>query len=83
MSLSDIKVALESLTPDELRQVAVRSWAAFVEKEGLAQDAHTCDEDEPHLLAAIDEAIAQADSAPDHGRHAEDVRLRLREWTSK
>ena len=82
MRMAEIEAALESLTPAELRQVAVRSWAAFVEKEDLAPDAHTCDEDEPGLLAAIDEAIARVHSAPDQGHHADVVRLRLG-WTAR
>jgi hypothetical protein len=83
MSLVEIEAALENLTPDELRRIAVKSWAAFVEKEGHAQGAHECDEDDPSLLAAIDEAIAQADSAPNQGHSAHAVRRRLSEWTSR
>jgi hypothetical protein len=83
MSLAEIEAALEELTPDELRRIAVKSWTAFVEKEGHAQGAHECDEDDPSLLAALDEAIAQADSAQSQGHSAAAVRQRLKEWTSK
>jgi hypothetical protein len=45
MSLAQIEAELEKLTPDELRRLALRSWSAFVEKEGGV--AHDCDEDDP------------------------------------
>jgi hypothetical protein len=64
MSLAEIEAALENLTPDELRRIAVKSWTAFVEKEGHAQGAHESDEDDPSLMVALDEAITQADTAP-------------------
>jgi len=83
MSLAEIEAALENLTPDELRRIAVKSWAAFVEKEGYVQGAHECDEDNPLLLAALDQAITQADSAPNRGHSADNVRQQLKEWTSK
>jgi hypothetical protein len=83
MSLAEIEAALENLTPDELRRIAVKSWAAFVEKEGQAQGTHECDEDNPVLLADLDQAITQADSAPNQGHSADTVRQQLKEWTSK
>ena len=63
MSFAEIEAQLERLTPDELRRLALKSWSAFVAKEGLSEDANQCDEDDPDLLAALDEAVAQADSA--------------------
>lgn len=83
MSLAEIEAALENLTPDELRRIAVKSWAAFVEKEGLAQATNECDEDDPNLLAALDQAIAQADATPGQGHSAHTVRQRLSGWTSR
>lgn len=83
MSLAQIEAELEKLTPDELRHLAVKSWQAFVEQEGRPQTLNECSEDDPRLLAALDEAIAQADATPAGGCSGRDVRARLGEWTSK
>jgi hypothetical protein len=34
MSLIEIKAHLDKLTPHELRHLALKSWTAFLEKEG-------------------------------------------------
>jgi len=36
MSLAEIEAELRKMTPDELRHLALKSWTAFVEKEGGA-----------------------------------------------
>ena len=81
MSLAQIEAELDRLTPDELRHLALRSWTAFVKKEGGI--AHECNEDDPQLLTALDEAMAAADATPGQGHSADEVRSRLRQWTSK
>ena len=83
MSFAEIEAELENLGPDELRRLALRSWTAFVEKEGRTAGANECDESDPHLLAALDEAMAQADATPGQGHSGRQVRARLSEWTSK
>ena len=83
MSLKEIEAELENLKPDELRHLALKSWTAFVEKEDRSQPAHECSEDDPALLAALDDAIAQADSAPSQGRSAAAVRQQIDRWTSR
>ena len=83
MSIAEIEAELERLTPDELRRLALKSWSAFVAKEGLSDDANQCDEDDPDLLAALDEAVAQADSSARASLSGAEVRARIREWTSK
>jgi hypothetical protein len=83
MSLTQIEAELEHLTSDELRRLAVKSWNAFVQKEGLLGRDEVCDEDDPRLLAALDEAIAHADAAPGKGLNGKEVLARVREWTSK
>jgi hypothetical protein len=82
MSIAEIEAELEKLSPDELRRLALKSWTVFVEKEGGAGAAHDCSEDDPRLLAALDEAIARADATPGEGRSGLDVRARLNEWIS-
>ena len=83
MSIAEIEAELERLTPDELRRLALKSWSAFVAKEGLSEDANQCGEDDPDLLAALDEAIAQADSSSRAGYSGAQIRARIGEWTSK
>jgi hypothetical protein len=82
MSLVEIEAELERLGPDELRQLALKSWRTFVEKEGRQEGVNECDEDDPRLLVALDEAIAQADATPGQGNSGRDVRARLNEWTT-
>jgi hypothetical protein len=83
MSLAQIEAELEKLTPDELRHLAVKSWQAFVQREGRPHTVNDCREDDPRLLAALDQAIAHADATPGGGCSGSDVRARLGEWTSK
>lgn len=83
MSLTEIEAELEKLTPEELRRLALKSWTAFVAREGSPETAHECSEGEPNLLAALDEAIAKADAAPDQGGSGTEARGRLGEWISR
>jgi hypothetical protein len=83
MSLAEIEAELDQLGPDELRRLALKSWTTFVQKEGRTVGANECDESDPLLLAALDEAIAQADATSGQGHSARAVRARLNEWTSK
>jgi hypothetical protein len=75
-----IEAELDKLTPEELRRLALRSWRV-VEKEGTI--AHECDEDDPCLLASLDEAIAAAEAERGKGQTADEVRARSRQWISK
>jgi hypothetical protein len=81
MSLAEIESELKKMTPDELRRLALKSWSALVQKEGGA-DA-SCDEDDPQLLAALDDAIQRADATPGQGHSGQQVRARLDQRTSK
>jgi hypothetical protein len=83
MSLAEIEAELDLLGPDELRRLALKSWMTFVEKEGRQDGVNECDEDDPRLLAALDEAIAKADATPGQGHSGRDVRARLNEWTTR
>ena len=60
MSFAEIEAGLPQLTPDELRRLAMKSWTAFVEKEFRHEAGNECSEDDPQLLAALDEAIEKA-----------------------
>jgi hypothetical protein len=60
MSVAEIEAELEKLSPEDLRRIAMKSWPAFVGKEALSDDANECSEDDPRVLAALDEAIAKA-----------------------
>ena len=83
MSFAEIEAELEKLSSDELRRLALKSWTVFVEKEGSSEAAHECSEDDPRLLAALDEAVVKADATPGEGHSADAVRARLNQWTSK
>jgi hypothetical protein len=83
MSLIEIEAQLDNLTPDELRDLALKSWIAFVAKERGSAGQNECEEDDPQLLAALDEALEKAGATPGQGFSANEVRARLSEWTSK
>jgi len=78
MNLGEIEAELDNLTTDELRRLALKSWAAFVEKERGTGSTNVCDEDNHNLLAALDETLA--DSTPGKGRSSDEVRAKLRQW---
>ena len=82
MSFADIEAELEKLTPDELRRLALKSWSAFVAKESGSQVSE-CSEDDPELLAALDDALEKAEARPERGHSATEVRTRLAKWISK
>jgi hypothetical protein len=83
MSLAEIEAELDRLDPNELRQLALKSWKAFVEKEQRQNGVNECDEDDPRLLASLDEAIAKADATPGQGHSGAEVRARLNEWSTR
>ena len=81
MSLTEIEAELAKLTPDELRRLALKSWTTFVEKQNASDAPHEVSEDDPRLLAALDEAVARADATPGQGHSGGEVRVRLGQWT--
>ena len=83
MSFAEIEAELSKLGTDELRRLALKSWTAFVQKEGRTQEANECGESDPRLLTALDEAIAGADATLGQGHSGSQVRARLSEWISK
>ena len=46
MSFAEIEAELDKLGPDDLRRLAIKSWTAFVQKEGRTKEANECDESE-------------------------------------
>lgn len=83
MRFAEIEAELDRLSPDDLRRLALKSWTVFVAKEGRAVSCNQCSEEDPHLLAALDEAIAKADATSGQGYSGNQVRARLGGWTSK
>ena len=83
MSIAQIESELKRLSAEELRRLAMSSWAAFVEKEGVEPAVNECDESAPGLLAALDEAVRQADRRVSPGVSGATVRSRIRDWTTK
>jgi hypothetical protein len=83
MSLAEIEAELGKMTPEELRRLALKSWEAFVQKESRAGAVNECEEDDPQLLAALDEAVGKAEATPGRGHSGAEVRSRLSSWISK
>ena len=83
MSIVQIEAELKRLSAEELRRLAMSSWAAFVEKEGLEPACNECDENNPELLATLDDAVREADRMGSRGVSGDEVRSRIREWTTK
>ena len=83
MSIAQIEAELKRLSAEELRRLAMSSWAAYVEKEVLEPALNECDEDNPQLLSALDAAVRQADRAENRNITGDDIRSRIREWTTK
>ena len=83
MSLVEIETELARLSAAELRRLAMHSWAAFLEKEAADPNQSTCDEDEPRLLAALDEAVSRADGRPGKVTDGDMMRAQIREWTTR
>lgn len=83
MSLVEIETELARLSAAELRQLAMTSWTAFLEKEAADPNQNRCDEDDPMLLAALDEAVKRADGSAGMGVKGDSVRARIRAWTTR
>jgi hypothetical protein len=83
MSFAEIEAELEKMAPDQLRRLALRSWSAYLEKEARPEAADKCDEDDPLVLAALDNATQQADASPNRCYSGAQVRSRLSKWFSK
>lgn len=83
MSMAEIEAELGKMSPDELRRLAFKSWSAFMAKESGADVAEACDETDPRLLAALDEAVRRAEAMPGQGHSGQELRTRVAEWTTK
>jgi hypothetical protein len=83
MSFAEIEAELEKMAPDQLRRLALRSWAAYLEKECRPEAGSKCDEDDPLILAALDQAMQRAEASPNQRYSADQVRSRLGKWISK
>ena len=82
MSLVVIEAELARLDATDLRRLAISSWAAFLEKEGADPRFNECNEEDPVLLAALDDAVRRADNATVSPRDGDSVRARVRAWTT-
>jgi hypothetical protein len=83
MGIAQIEAELKRMSAAELRHLAMSSWAAFVEKEGLEPEVNECDETDPELLAALDDAVRRANRPDKRAVTGDEVRSRVREWTTK
>jgi hypothetical protein len=64
VNLAEIEAELDKLEPHDLRSLALKSWSAFVSKEGSTMGGHLCDENDPEVLAALDQATDRSDAEP-------------------
>jgi hypothetical protein len=72
MSVQEILTAMDKLTPGELRVVK------------LGVDSRLADDDDdPELVAALQEAIAYADTHPGEGKSIDEVRALIPQWISE
>jgi hypothetical protein len=71
-TVQEILSAMDKLTPEELRIVKLS-----------AESRLDNDDDDPALLAALQEAVADADAHPGEGKSIEEVRALIPEWISK
>ena len=83
MSLVEIEAELSRLNAADLRRLALSSWAAFLAREGADPKSNECSEEDPQLLAALDEAVRRADGPAGGSATGAAVRTRIREWTTK
>lgn len=70
-TVQEILSAMDNLTPEELRIVKV------------AVESRLDDDDDPLLLAALQEAVAHADAHPGEGKSIEEVRALIPKWISE
>lgn len=78
MSFTELKDKVAQLPSDEQRELIT-----FLVGLQTDHDDHECSEDDPQLLAALDEAVARAGTVPTGGYSGEEVRSRMAKWTSK
>jgi hypothetical protein len=83
MSLTQIESELQRLSAEELRQLAMTSWRAYLQREQCEPAVNECDELDPELLAALDEAVRRADAPGSRRYSVDEVRSRLRSWITK
>jgi hypothetical protein len=71
-TVQEILTAMDKLTPDELRVVK------------LGVDSRLSDDDnDPALLAALQEAVAYADAHPGEAKSIDGVRALIPQWISE
>lgn len=72
MSVQEILIAMDKLSPEELRVLKLGAELRLVEQE-----------DDPKLRAAIEEALAEADAHPGEGLSINEVRALIPRWVSE
>lgn len=83
MGTAQIKSELRNLSPDERRRLALSSWTAYVQREENDSASPMCNEDDPELLVALDHAVAGSSQGTNRGYSGDEVRGKLRQWTTK
>ncbi len=83
MGITQIEAELAGLSAAELRRLALNSWAAYVQKEHGDATVNECEENDPRLLAALDEAVTRAGQPAARAFSGDAVRTRINQWTTK
>lgn len=83
MSIAQIEAELNALTVEELRHLALRTWAAFVEKERADPTVNVCEEADPAVTAALDDAVQRVDRSGGRGMSGNEVRAKISRWITK
>ncbi len=83
MSFAQIESELQRLSAEELRRLAMSSWQAYLQREQCEPAVNECDELDPELLAAVDEAVRRADAPGARRYSVDEVRSRFHDWTTK
>ena len=74
-----MEAKMEQLSLEELRELAAKSAEAVRRREELPA---LIDDDDPDLMAALEEAIADADANPGNGIGVQEARQLVSKWTN-
>jgi hypothetical protein len=78
MSLTQLKDEAAQLPSKEQRELI-----AFLVTLQTDRQENECSEDDPALLAALDEAVTLAGTVPSGGYSGDEVRSRIAQWISR
>jgi hypothetical protein len=81
MSLAEMTAQIERLSFEELRELAAKIQAVC-RSRGFPQTQDQMQEDDPEMIAALEEAIAFAATNPGQGISVPEARQDVAKWAS-